>query len=87
MEAPAPSHKIRFGQFKVDPESRELFKEGRPIRLQGQPIQILLMLLENPGRIVTREEMQRRLWPKDTFVDFNHGLNRSTNIPYIPCRS
>jgi DNA-binding winged helix-turn-helix (wHTH) protein len=75
MEASAPFHKIRFGKFEVDPETRELFKEKRLIRLQGQPIQILLMLLDNPGRIVAREELQKVLWPKDTFVDFDHSLN------------
>ena len=75
MEASTPSHRIHFGKFEVEPESGELFKDGRPIRLQGQPIQILLMLLENPGRVVTREELQQRLWPKDTFVDFDHSLN------------
>jgi len=75
VEASTPSHRIRFGKFEVDPESGELFKDCRLIRLQGQPIQILLMLLEKPGRLVTREELQHRLWPIDTFVDFDYGLN------------
>ncbi len=75
MEASTPSRRIHFGKFEVDPESGELFKEGRTIRLQGQPIQILLMLLEKPGRLVTREELQHRVWPTDTFVDFDHSLN------------
>ena len=75
MEASTPSHRIRFGKFEVDPESGELFKDGRRVRLQGQPIQILLMLLEKPGRLVTREELQHRVWPIDTFVDFDYGLN------------
>ncbi len=75
MEASTPSRRIHFGKFEIDLESGELFKEGRPIHLQGQPVQILLMLLEKPGRVVTREELQQRLWPKDTFVDFEHSLN------------
>ncbi len=75
MEASTPSHRIHFGKFEVDPDSGELLKEGRLVHLQGQPIQILLMLLERPDRIVTREELQQRLWPGDTFVDFNHSLN------------
>ena len=75
MEASTPSRRIHFGKFEVDRESGELFKDRHPIRLQGQPIQILLMLLEKPGRIVTREELQQRLWPGDTFVDFDHSLN------------
>ena len=75
MEASTPSDRMRFGRFEVDPESGELFKDGRRVRLQGQPVQILLILLEKPGRLVTREELQQRLWPKDTFVDFDYGLN------------
>jgi serine/threonine protein kinase/DNA-binding winged helix-turn-helix (wHTH) protein len=75
VEASTPFHRIRFGKFEVDPESGELFKDGRRVRLQGQPIQILLMLLEKPGRLVTREELQHRVWPIDTFVDFDYGLN------------
>ena len=75
MQASTLSHRIRFGKFEVDPESGELLKEGRLIRLQGQPIQILLMLLEKPGQLVTREELQHRVWPTNTFVDFDRGLN------------
>ncbi len=66
---------VRFGTFVLDPVSLELRRNGIPVRLQGQPMQILLMLLENPGQVVTREEMQRRLWPADTFVEFDAGLN------------
>src|SRR5215469_13379666 len=65
----------RFARFEVDFRACELRKEGTKIRLQEQPFQVLAALLENPGQIVTREELQRRLWPSDTFVDFDHGLN------------
>jgi DNA-binding winged helix-turn-helix (wHTH) protein len=66
---------FRFGVFELDPRAGELRKKGMKIRLQGQPVEILVMLLEKPGEIVTREELQKRLWPADTFVDFDHGLN------------
>jgi len=73
-EAP-PSHAvIRFGVFELDTESGELRKQGVKVRLQEQPFQILQILLEHPGRVVTREELQRRVWPSDTFVDFDTGL-------------
>jgi DNA-binding winged helix-turn-helix (wHTH) protein/Tol biopolymer transport system component len=66
---------IRFGVYEVDPVAGELRREGIKVRLQEQPFQILAMLLERPGEIVSREELQRRLWPADTFVDFDHSLN------------
>jgi Tol biopolymer transport system component/DNA-binding winged helix-turn-helix (wHTH) protein len=66
---------ISFGSFETDLRAGELRREGRRIRLQEQPFQILAMLLERPGEIVTREELRGRLWPVDTFVDFDHGLN------------
>jgi len=70
-----PSHAlIRFGSFELDTNARELLKGGIKIRLQEQPFQILQVLLEQPGRVVTREELQRRIWPSDTFVDFDRGL-------------
>jgi len=65
---------IRFGGFELDTESRELLKQGVKVRLQEQPFHILQVLLEHPGRVVTREELQRRIWPSDTFVDFDRGL-------------
>jgi TolB-like protein/DNA-binding winged helix-turn-helix (wHTH) protein/tetratricopeptide (TPR) repeat protein len=71
--------RIRFGVFEVDLQARELRKQGFKVKLQEQPFQILSMLLERPGAIVTREEIQKRLWPADTFVDFDSGLNRATN--------
>ncbi len=66
---------LRFGVFDVNLTARELRKHGVPIKLRGQPFAILAMLLERPGEIVTREEMRRQLWPNDTFVDFEQGLN------------
>ena len=71
--------RIRFGVFEVDLQARELRKQGFKVKLQEQPFQILSMLLERPGEIVTREEIRKRLWPADTFVDFDSGLNRATN--------
>ena len=66
---------IRFGAFELDLPSGEVQKQGRKIRLEGQPVQVLICLIENPGQLVTREELHRRLWPADTFVNFEHGLN------------
>jgi len=71
-----PPQIVRFGVFEVDLESGRLRRNGRRVRLQQQPFQVLAMLLERPGQIVTREELQHRLWPADTFVDFDHGLNK-----------
>ena len=71
--------KARFGPYEVDFRAGELLKNGRKIRLQDQPFQILVMLLELPGGVVTREELRQRLWPTDTFVDFDHGLNNAIN--------
>jgi TolB-like protein/DNA-binding winged helix-turn-helix (wHTH) protein/Flp pilus assembly protein TadD len=66
---------IRFGVFELDLRSGELQKQGRKIRLEGQPLHVLICLLENAGELVTREELHRKLWPADTFVNFEHGLN------------
>jgi TolB-like protein/DNA-binding winged helix-turn-helix (wHTH) protein len=71
---PQSSTPVRFGPFEVDPKSGELRKQGVRIRLQEQPLQILQILLERPGQIIGREELRQRLWPADTFVDFDHGL-------------
>jgi TolB-like protein/DNA-binding winged helix-turn-helix (wHTH) protein/Flp pilus assembly protein TadD len=70
---------IRFGVFEVQVESGELRKQGVKLKLQGQPFQALLMLIEHPGQVITREEFRRRLWPEDTFVDFDRGLNKAIN--------
>jgi Tol biopolymer transport system component/DNA-binding winged helix-turn-helix (wHTH) protein len=65
----------RFGVFEVDAHGGELRRAGVPLKLREQSFQILLTLLEHPGEIVTREELRRRLWPSNTFVDFDHSLN------------
>jgi TolB-like protein len=68
-------NRLRFGDFEVDLRSREMRRAGALVRLQDQPFQILAMLLENPGEIVTRDELRSRLWSDGTFVDFEHALN------------
>jgi TolB-like protein/DNA-binding winged helix-turn-helix (wHTH) protein/Tfp pilus assembly protein PilF len=68
---------FRFGVFELDPRAGELRKKGMKIRLQGQPVEILVMLLQRPGETITREELQKKLWPADTFVDFEQGLNNA----------
>ena len=68
---------LRFGVFELDPRVGELKKKGMKIRLQEQPVEILAMLLERPGETITREELQKKLWPADTFVDFEQGLNNA----------
>ena len=70
---------FRFATFEADPATGELRKSGIRIRLQEQPFQVLIMLLERPGELVTREELRQRLWPADTFVDFDHSLNTVVN--------
>ena len=69
------SRMIQFGIFEVDLRAGELRRNGARVRLQEQPFQVLATLLERPGEVVTREELQSRLWPADTFVDFDHSLN------------
>jgi TolB-like protein/DNA-binding winged helix-turn-helix (wHTH) protein/Flp pilus assembly protein TadD len=71
--------RLRFGVFELDLHAGELRKHGLRVRLQEQPFQVLAMLLEHPGEVVTREELQKKLWPADTFVDFDHGLNKAIN--------
>ena len=68
---------VRFGLFDFDPKARQLNRKGVHVRLPQQPLQILSVLLERPGEIVTREELQHLLWSSDVFVDFDHGLNKS----------
>jgi DNA-binding winged helix-turn-helix (wHTH) protein len=67
--------KYKFGEFEADLRAAELRKRGHRLRMQMQPFQILVALLERPNDVVTREELRLRLWPEDTFVDFDHGLN------------
>jgi DNA-binding winged helix-turn-helix (wHTH) protein len=70
-----PPRIIRFGSFEADVRAGELRKSGSRVRLQQQPFQILIKLLRHKGEVVTREELRQQLWPKDTFVDFDHSLN------------
>ncbi len=77
---PQKNSKIaHFGVFELDLSAGELRKNGRKLRLQEQPFQILALLLERAGDVVTREELRQKLWPADTFVDFDHGLNTAVN--------
>jgi DNA-binding winged helix-turn-helix (wHTH) protein len=70
---------LRFGIFELDLAAAELRKNGVRIRLQEQPFQVLTLLLERPGEVVSREDLRQRLWPADTFVDFDHSLNTAVN--------
>jgi Tol biopolymer transport system component/DNA-binding winged helix-turn-helix (wHTH) protein len=72
-------HRVRFGPYEADLHTHELWKHGIRIKLSGQPFQILKVLLTNPGKLITRDELRTQLWPEDTFVDFNHGLNAAVN--------
>src|SRR5437016_9017766 len=65
---------VRFGAFELDQDAGELRKQGTRMKLQEQPLQMLQVLLQRPGETVTREELQQKIWPSDTFVDFDHGL-------------
>jgi len=83
VAAPEPTNQksiFRFGLYELDGGTGELRKDGklRP-RVQGQPLEVLLHLLAHPGDVVTREELRRRLWPADTFVDYDHSLNTAVN--------
>ncbi len=75
MEAPTPTRRTRFGAFEVDTRAGEVYKRGIRLKLQDQPFQVLAVLLEHAGDVVTREELRQKLWPADTFVDFDTGLN------------
>src|SRR5260370_34281642 len=78
MDRPVhPSKITRCGVCEIDLKASELRKHGLRLKLSEQPFQILAILLENPGEIVTRDELRERLWPGDTFVDFDHGLNNA----------
>jgi TolB-like protein/DNA-binding winged helix-turn-helix (wHTH) protein/Flp pilus assembly protein TadD len=79
QEAHQPRGRLRFGVFELDLRAGELRKRGLRVRLQEQPFQVLAMLLDHPGEVLTREELQKKLWPADTFVDFDHGLNKAIN--------
>jgi len=78
MEVFRPSHgTVRFGDFELDQDAGELRRGGVKVRLQEQPLQMLQILLEQPGKVVAREELQKRIWSSDTFVDFDHGINNA----------
>jgi len=80
MQEPAHLRRaVKFGVFEADLAARELRKNGIKIRLQEQPFQVLALLLENRGEVMTREELRQKLWPADTFVDFDNGLNTAIN--------
>lgn len=71
----SPAGALRFDSYHVDLRTGELRKHGRKVRLAGKPFQVLAVLLERPGELITRTELQARLWSSDTFVDFEHGVN------------
>jgi eukaryotic-like serine/threonine-protein kinase len=75
MEATARPRRTRFGAFDVDLRSGEIYKHGIRLKLQDQPFQVLVLLMERSDDVVTREELRKKLWPEDTFVDFDTGLN------------
>lgn len=73
------THRFRFGPFEVDVDTAELRKSGRVVRLQQKPLEVLIALLEERGKLVSRDLLRRRLWPSDTFVDFDNGLNTAVS--------
>src|SRR4051794_28067881 len=77
--APDAPAGLRFGIFEADLRTGELKKRGVRVRLQEPPFQVLAALLARPGELITREELQRQVWAADTFVDFDHGLNKAIN--------
>jgi cholera toxin transcriptional activator len=79
MISPQPSQRYRFGVFEADATLGELRRQGVRIKLNAQPFQVLVMLLQRPGELLTREEISRELWPDGTFVDYEHGVNSAVN--------
>ncbi len=75
MQAHSEHERVQFGRFELDRAAGELYRDGKPVRMQEHPRQVLIALLDRPGEIVTREDLRERLWKSDTFVDFEHGLN------------
>src|SRR5215475_13626418 len=73
------SGRVKFGPFEADLHTHEIWKHGIKIKLVGQPFEVLAIFLNRPGELVTREELHEQLWPGDTFVDFDHGLNAAVN--------
>src|SRR4029079_2633887 len=79
MPEPTQRRLCRFGRYEADVISGELRKNGVKQKIQGQPFEVLIALLERPNQVITREELRARLWPQDTFVDFDHSLNSAIN--------
>ena len=79
MTDPEPSRRYRFGAFEADASTGELRRQGVRIKLNAQPFQVLFLLLDRPGEVLTREEISRELWPDGTFVDYEHGVNSAVN--------
>lgn len=79
MTEPLAAPRYRFGIFEADAATRELRRKGMLVRLNGQPFQLLLLLLERQGQLLTREDIARELWPDGTVVDFDHGVNSAIN--------
>jgi cholera toxin transcriptional activator len=79
MTEPLPSRRYRFGIFEADARTGELRRQGLRVKLHAQPLQVLFLLLERPGELLTREEISRELWPDGTFVDYEHGVNSAVN--------
>lgn len=79
MSEPEPARLYRFGVFEANPVTGELRRQGTRIRIHAQPFQLLCLLLERPGQLLTRDEIARALWPSDTYVDFDHGVNSTIN--------
>ena len=79
MTEPPTASRYRFGVFEADTTLGELRRQGVRIKLNAQPFQVLVMLLERPGELLTREEISRELWPDGTFVDYEHGVNSAVN--------
>jgi cholera toxin transcriptional activator len=79
MSDSEPARRYRFGAFEADASTGELRRQGIRIKLHAQPFQVLLMLLERPGEVLSREEISRALWSDDTFVDYDHGVNSAVN--------
>jgi DNA-binding winged helix-turn-helix (wHTH) protein len=79
MEYSKFSPAVRFGIYEADLTAGELRKNGLKVKLQGKPFEIMTVLLEHPGEVVSREQLHKRLWPADIFVDFDHGLNNAMN--------
>lgn len=75
LEASAHPQVLRFGAFELDVDAGDLRKSGRVVRLPPQPLRLLVLLVRSAGRIVSREDIRRELWPDDTFVDFDQGVN------------